>query len=91
MEARSLLDQLMKERSELDSLIEGLRKRLGGSQAHAKAHSAPKGKPKRHGRHWTPAMRAAMSRRLKQVIAAKRAKKAARKPKAAKTAKATAA
>jgi hypothetical protein len=102
MDARAFLDQLLKERSELDSLIAGVQKRLGGSQSHASAKASPKGAAK-HGRTWSPAARAAMSRKLKQVIAQKKhaaearsraAKKAAstRKPKAAKpAAKATAA
>jgi hypothetical protein len=74
MDTGKLLEQLKGERAQLDTLIEGLQKRLGGSQSHAKA----KGAAKPHGRHWTPQMRAQMSKRIKAAIAAKRAKAASR-------------
>jgi hypothetical protein len=79
-----LLEQLRKEYEELGTVIKVLERRGGSAVAHSP--KSPKGQPKRHGRHWTPAMRAAMSKRIKAAIAAKKAKKThkvTRKPKAA--------
>jgi hypothetical protein len=74
MDERQYLAQLVKERDDLNTLITALQQRLGAS------HSAPKAKgaPKPHGSVWTPARRAAMSKKLKSVLAAKRKAAAAR-------------
>lgn len=72
MEVRKLLEQLRAERDSLDTLIAGLEGRLRGSQSQAKTA----GQPKAHGRRWTEADRLKMSKRIKEVLAAKRAKAA---------------
>jgi hypothetical protein len=105
MTGDELVAKLKHDRDILTNLIDYLEGRLlpavnmlpktqGSPQSHASAKVSTKAQPKRHGRTWTPQMRAQMSKRLKQVIAAKKkaaearskvAKKAAaaRKPKVA--------
>lgn len=75
MEARQLLDQLVKERDDLNTLIEGLRNRLRGSPSHA----STKGSPKAHGRVWSQADRLKMSKLMKARLASKKKAPAARR------------
>lgn len=72
MDAVKLLESLKAERSQLDVLIEGVQRRLGASQSAPKVQGAVKAQVRRHGRVWTSSMRAAMSKRLKAVIAQKK-------------------
>lgn len=91
MDAAKLLEQLKGERSQLDVLISGLQSRLGRPQSAPKVQGAVKAQPRRHGRTWSPSMRAAMSRKLKLVIAQKKraaeARSKAAKARATKTRK----
>jgi DNA methylase len=82
-----LLAKLKEERHKLDMTIEYLESHKGigllDEVTTVRVKAQGKAQPKRHGRVWTPAMRLAMSRRLKAVIAAKK-KAAETRSKAAK-------
>lgn len=84
MDSRTLLEQMKKEHADLGSAIAVLESRIGGSSAPAKRSQS--GTVKRHGRVMSAAAKAAMSKRLKQVWAAKRAKAEARSKAAKKAA-----
>lgn len=84
MDTRQLLDQLRQERAELDATIRVLESRTGVSATVTRRASARKTKP--HGRPMSAAARAAMSRKLKQVWAKKKAQIAARSKAAKKAA-----
>jgi hypothetical protein len=75
MDVKQLIAQLESEVAERQATIRVLQERLGMKVVKAKQ---PARKP--HGRVYTQAQKAAMSRKLKAVFAAKRKVKAARKP-----------
>jgi hypothetical protein len=77
LDTRQLLDQLRKERDELSATIIVLERRVGTS-APASSTRGSSVAPKPHGRMMSAADKAAMSRKLKAVWAAKRAKAGAR-------------
>jgi hypothetical protein len=70
----SILSLLKAERTRIEKAIA-----LFEPQTSTPAVQPPAGKPRRHGRHMSAASRAAMSKKLKAIWAAKKAKKAARK------------
>jgi len=74
MDTTTLLNQLRKERDELSATISVLERRAGVSPAATRRASAPK----RHGRVMSAAAKAAMSRKLKAIWAAKKKASAAR-------------
>jgi hypothetical protein len=74
LDTRQLLDQLRQERAELDATIRVLERHTGSTPARA----ASAAKPKRHGRVMSAAAKAAMSRKLKAIWAAKKKASAAR-------------
>jgi len=76
MDSKTLLEQLRSERAELDATITVLEKRFGVQGAVPRTRKSTG--PKRHGRVMSAAAKAAMSRKLKAVWAAKKAKAAAR-------------
>jgi hypothetical protein len=81
LDTATLLNQLRRERDELSATISVLERRTGSS-------ATPKsGTAKPHGRHWSAADRAKMSKLIRARLASKKkalaARKGARKPKAA--------
>jgi len=73
METTTLLEQLRKERDELSATISVLERRFNSRP------STNGAKPKKHGKVWTAAEKAVLSRKLKAVWAKRKAKAKAQK------------
>ncbi|MFZ0478381.1 MAG: hypothetical protein WAL71_04475 [Terriglobales bacterium] len=71
METTTLLEQLRKERDELSATISVLERRLHHPQASTNGATPT---PKKHGKVWTAAEKAVLSRKLKAVWARRKAK-----------------